>query len=107
MRIFVITIVCLALSAPALAGMYKWTDKNGKVHFTDSLNKVPVDQRNKRHIRKMESIETDDNGLKTTSPAASKHLGSNPQGSHSQGTGIDKQKVRDLQRLIQKKHYNH
>ena len=107
MRIFIIAVICLTLAAPAFAVMYKWTDKNGKVHFTDSLSKVPVDQRTKRHIRKMESVKTDSHGMKTTSPTAPRQPAVRQEGSHSQGTGVDRQKVRDLQRLIQKKHYNH
>ena len=107
MRIFIITVVCLALAVPAFAGMYKWTDKDGKIHFTDSLSKVPVDQRTRKHIRKMESIGGSSNNSHTTSPAAPKHLGAKQEGAHSQGTGVDKQRVNDLLRLNQKKHYDH
>ena len=107
MRIFIITVVCLALAVPAFAGMYKWTDKNGKIHFTDSLNKVPVDQRTKKHIRKMEFSERDSISRPAVSSAAPKHLGTHKEGGHSQGTGIDKQRVNDLLRLNQKKHYDH
>jgi len=104
MRIFIITIVCLALAAPAFAGIYKWKDKNGKMHFTDSLNKVPLDQRNKKRVRKMESYEASPNNPPTAAP---KHMGAKPDDSHNKGTGIDNQRVKDLQRLIQKKHYTH
>ena len=55
MRVFLITVICLALASPAFAGLYKWTDKEGKIHFSDNLNKVPLDQRNKKHIKKNES----------------------------------------------------
>ena len=110
MRIFMITIVCLCLAAPAFAGMYKWTDKEGKIHFTDSLNKVPVDQRTKRHIRKMETT-TDYNGgasnLPTASSGSSNHVGANKEGSSGKSGGVDKQRVNDLLRLNQKKHYDH
>ena len=107
MRIFIITVVCLALTVPAFAGMYKWTDKNGKIHFTDSLNKVPVDQRTRKHIRKMESVGRDPISRPAVSPAAPKHLGAKQEGLHSQGAGVDKQRVNDLLRLNQKKHYDH
>jgi len=114
MRTFVITIICLALTVPpAFARMYKWVDKDGKMHFTDSLSKVPLDQRTKKHIKKMEFTEGGSYNLPTAQPSTSKHpsasnhLGTKKEGSHNKDTGVDKQKVKDLQRLIQKKHYNH
>lgn len=53
MRIFIITILCLVLAAPASAGLYKWKDKEGKIHFTDSINKVPLNLRSKKQVKKM------------------------------------------------------
>lgn len=111
MQIFIITVICLALSSPAFAGLYKWTDKNGKIHFSDSLKEVPLDQRNKKHITKMKSTSTrgGKSNLPSAAPApapARKHLGAKKEGSNS-STGVDKQKVNDLLRLNQKKHYNH
>ena len=108
MRIFIITVVCLALAlaAPAFARMYKWTDKDGKIHFSDRLNDVPLDQRNKKHIKKMKSSKKGGkSNIRTTRhPAtpAPKHLGKKKEGSGSKDTGIDHQRVNDLKRLIQK-----
>ena len=104
MRIFIITVICLALASPAFAGLYKWTDKNGKIHFSDSLKDVPLDQRNKKHITKMKSSRV---GGKRNLPSAApapvrKHLGAKKEGSKSQDTGIDKQKLNHLLRLNQK-----
>jgi hypothetical protein len=110
MRIFVMMVLCLALAAPAFAGMYKWKDKNGKIHFTDNPSQIPPDYRNKKTMKKMESIEGGGPSNLPRGRAATparKHLGAKKEGSGSKGTGIDKQKVRDLQRLIQKKHYDH
>ena len=39
-----LAITLLILSAPLHAEIYKWTDENGKVHFSDT---VPVNQRDK------------------------------------------------------------
>lgn len=39
-----LAIALLILSAPLHAEIYKWTDENGKIHFSD---KVPVQQRDK------------------------------------------------------------
>ena len=109
MRVFLITVICLVLASPAFAGMYKWTDKEGKIHFSDNLTEVPLDQRKKKHIRKMKSrsIEGQSN-LPTAAPApaAPKHLGAKKEGSDNKG-GVDKQRVNDLLKLNQKKHYNH
>jgi hypothetical protein len=110
MRIFFITVVCLALVAPAFGGLYKWTDKDGKIHFTDNPSQIPLDYRNKKHIKKMKSRKGGHNKLPSASPVpapATKHLGAKKGGSHNKDTGVDKQKVKDLQRLIQKKHYSH
>ena len=108
MRVFLITVICLALASPAFAGLYKWTDKEGKIHFSDNLNKVPLDQRNKKHIKKMKAraIEGKSNlPTAASAPAAPKHLGAKKKGSGNKG-GVDKQRVNDLLRLNQKKHYN-
>ena len=109
MRVFLITVICLALASPAFSGLYKWTDKEGKLHFSDNLNEVPLDQRNKKHIKKMKSrpIEGKSN-LPTAAPAsaAPKHLGAKKQRSGNKA-GVDKQRVNDLLRLNQKRHYNH
>ncbi len=108
MRIFIITVICLALAAPAAAGLYKWKDENGKTHFTDDPSQIPLDSRNKKNMKKMQSSES--KGGKNNHPPAHparKHLGAKKAGTPSRDTGIDKQKVKDLQRLIQKGHYNH
>jgi hypothetical protein len=109
MRIFIITVICLAVASPAFAGMYKWTDKNGQMHFSESLKDVPLDQRNKKHITKMKSTRAGGkSNLPSAAPApARKHLGAKKEGSKSQDGGVNKQRVNDLLRLNQKKHYNH
>jgi len=110
MRIFIITVFCLALASPAFAGIYKWTDEKGKVHFSDSLKDVPLDQRNKKHIKKMKSTDRGQGSLPSAAPApapALKHLGRKKAASPNKDAGIDKQRVNDLLRLNQKKHYDH
>jgi hypothetical protein len=109
MRIFIITVICLAVASPAFAGMYKWTDKNGKMHFSESLKDVPLDQRNKKHITKMKSSRArSKSNLPSAAPApARKHLGGKKKLSKSQDGGVNKQRVNDLLRLNQKKHYGH
>jgi hypothetical protein len=37
-------LIALMVSGPSLAGMYKWTDSSGQVHYTDS---PPADQKAK------------------------------------------------------------
>jgi hypothetical protein len=39
-----VILIALMVSGPSLAGMYKWTDSSGQVHYTDS---PPVDQKAK------------------------------------------------------------
>lgn len=105
MRIFIITVICLALASPAFAGLYKWTDENGKMHFSDSLKDVPLDQRNKKHIKKMKSTPRGEGNLPAAAhkPApARKHLGAKKGGSNSPNGGVDKKKLNHLLRLNQK-----
>jgi hypothetical protein len=104
MRIFIITVICLALASPAFAGLYKWTDENGKIHFSDSLKDVPLDQRNKKHIKKMKSTKRSGGNLSSAAPAPAKpkHLGKKKAVAKNKGTGVDKQRVNQLLRLNQK-----
>lgn len=42
MRTFILTCVCLMIAAVSVrAKIYKWTDRNGKVHFSDNKGAVP------------------------------------------------------------------
>ena len=49
MRIFVITVICLVLAAPASAGLYKWKDENDKIHYGD---RPPVSTAEKIKVKK-------------------------------------------------------
>lgn len=46
-------LVFIFLSFPADAKMYKWTDDQGKVHFTDNPSKIP-----KKYREKKDGVET-------------------------------------------------
>ena len=46
-------ILLLAL-APAYAGIYKWVDRNGRVHFTDTIASIPPEYRD--HIEEKASL---------------------------------------------------
>ncbi|MBW2410990.1 MAG: DUF4124 domain-containing protein [Deltaproteobacteria bacterium] len=106
MRIMLITVVCLALAAPASAGLYKWKDADGKIHFTDDPSKIPLDNRNKKDMKKLSSSKGGKSNLPSAKPAP-KYLGTKKENLPGRDTGTDKQKVNDLKRLIQKGHYNH
>ncbi len=102
------TAICLVLTAPVSAGLYKWVDKDGKVHFTDDRSQIPLDNRNKKDMKKMEPGKAIKQSPKPAAPSpARKHLGAKKKSTPSRDAGIDKKKVKDLQRLLQKKHYNH
>ena len=38
-------LACATAAAPARAEIYRWTDAEGRVHFTEDLSRVPPDQR--------------------------------------------------------------
>jgi len=47
-RLLALTTMLCLLSTPALGGkVYKWVDENGKIHFTDDINKIPSKARSK------------------------------------------------------------
>jgi len=47
-RLLALTTMLCLLSTPALGGkVYKWVDENGKMHFTDDINKIPSKARSK------------------------------------------------------------
>ncbi len=107
MRILIITVICLALAVPASAGLYKWTDTDGKIHFTNDPSQIPLDQRNKKDMKKLSSSPRED--AKPSTPGAPK-----PQPARkkikplkSGNTGLDENRIKDLRRLIQKRHYTH
>jgi clan AA aspartic protease (TIGR02281 family) len=44
MRTFILTCVCLIIAAASVhAKIYKWTDRSGKVHYTDNKGAVPTE----------------------------------------------------------------
>ena len=104
MRILIITLICLALAVPATAGMYKWTDKNGKVHFTNDPSQIPLDQRNKKDMKKLTSSPR--TGVKPVAPATQKPPTARKKikalKKDGSGSGLDTNEVRRLRRLMQK-----
>ena len=44
-------LVFLVLASPSHSAIYKWKDKNGKTHFTDSLSKIPPEYRKKGDLK--------------------------------------------------------
>ena len=97
MRIFILAVVCLALAAPASAGVYKWKDKNGKTHFTDSLNKVPLDQRSKKRIKEIKPAREfnssgSDHIPKALPPKAKHHIKAKKEGSKNKNSKIGEYK---------------
>ena len=58
MKIFtLISFLLIFTSSVSAANIYKWVDKDGKVNFTDDLNKVPSAYRNQAEVIK-ENIPT-------------------------------------------------
>jgi len=71
-------IVAVYLAAqPAFAGLYKWVDDQGKVHFTDDKGKIPKKFRTKTKMKKLRSI---------ASPKKSSSSGTSKDGKGGEGT---------------------
>ena len=49
----------LMLASPSQSAIYKWKDENGKVHFTDSLSKIPPQYRKKGELKTMKGLPAD------------------------------------------------
>lgn len=47
-------VILLLALAPAYAGIYKWVDRNGRVHFTDTIASIPPEYRD--HIEEKVSL---------------------------------------------------
>jgi hypothetical protein len=61
-----VAIYLLFLSAPVAAQIYKYTDKDGVIHVTNDLMKVPKDQRD--HVEKIDEIKSSPPAKPTTPP---------------------------------------
>ncbi len=57
MRLMPVLLVSLILAPPAFAELYYWTDGQGNVHITDSLEKVPQEWRGKVRVQKEEEAQ--------------------------------------------------
>jgi len=51
-RILLFFLIFMLMDQGAYAAVYKWKDENGKIHFTDSPDKVPLKYRKKENIDK-------------------------------------------------------
>jgi len=73
-KLFVIQILTMTVmvavhlfAPPAFAGLYKWVDDQGKVHFTDDKGKIPKKYRTDTQMKRLHSIA----GPKETSSTGS------------------------------------
>ncbi|MEM7408837.1 MAG: aspartyl protease family protein [Myxococcota bacterium] len=65
----------MAVCLPADAQIYRWTDEDGRLHFTEQLEKVPLEyraqvRRNMRASRNARGVQTFENGGKGAAPAS-------------------------------------
>jgi hypothetical protein len=89
---FSVFFIILAFSIPASAQFYKYVDENGTTRFTDDINDVPVEQRDKIKSYVESESSNDVEGKDTESPP--------PEESQQQATideTSDEQKPADLE----------
>ena len=102
MRILIITVICLALAVPASAGLYKWTDTDGKVHFTNDPSQIPLDQRNKKDMKKLSSSPREDAKPSTPAPRKPPSDRKKIKALKQEGSGLETKRVHQLRKLMQK-----
>ncbi len=56
LQLLLILILVLILSQVSFADMYQWKDEQGKIHFTDSIKKVPKRYRPEADSQKQKDI---------------------------------------------------
>lgn len=76
----------LSLSSQASAAVYRWVDKNGQVHYTDDLSKIPPGaQREEKDLPQLPSISPPSprppEAMNVPSPEGTKEGGGAPAGS--------------------------
>lgn len=57
MRLITVLVAMLFFTSPAFAELYYWTDGQGNVHITDSMEKVPQEWRGRVRVQKEEPAE--------------------------------------------------
>ncbi len=67
MRLLFVTIALLLAATPAFADLFQWTDQQGVVHITDSLEKVPQAYRARVRVIK-EGAKEQGPSLEATTP---------------------------------------
>lgn len=82
-RLFIIPILTMTMivavnliAQPASAGLYKWVDDQGKVHYTDDKGKIPKKYRTDTKMKRVRSIA----GLKETASSGSSKGGKGREG---------------------------
>jgi len=73
---------------PVFAGLYKWTDDTGRVHFTDDKSKIPRKFRTKDRLKKLRQL--DDRSSSPTASLGSSKGGSGPAGGDGPGGETEK-----------------
>ncbi|HEY4743726.1 MAG TPA: DUF4124 domain-containing protein [Desulfuromonadaceae bacterium] len=68
MKTLIIMVMVLLAATVAHAGTYQWTDKEGTVHFSESLGEVPAQYRNSARAIGTGSGGAADKGVSTPAP---------------------------------------
>jgi len=64
-------LVFLTLVSPTHSAIYKWKDDKGKIHFTDSLSKIPPQYREKGKLKNMKGETVQSSDFSNSSPSKS------------------------------------
>jgi len=110
-KLFVFQILTMAFIAavilvaqPAFAGLYKWVDDQGKVHFTDDKAKIPKKYRNKDKLKKVKGLTTREAPKTTPNEAeesAEGEEGSEEQETTGEGGGQPSEEDKDTLALLE------
>lgn len=90
----------------AFAKIYKYTDDQGKTHFTDSPNSIPLKYRKKNSLKKFKEIApspdaaTSSPGPKGTAPKGTAGSGAGPDSAGQKDEGLDAKQVQLVKKSI-------
>jgi hypothetical protein len=91
-RYGILFLLLVSASSAYAADVYRWVDKNGSMHFTDDINKVPSEYRDQ--VKKEEVREPRESETSKPAPASVQKTGEEERDAHGRGEQYWRETVR-------------